>query len=153
MIKLLSDVGRHFSGPKYGGVSKTVAAHVVVVGNEGPHASYLHKEVWSLQIDKKYQEVVWHFPGEAPRTMAVQGWLGEVAQPWEVESEPEAHAALAAWRARDEAALVGNPRLQLQRALKNLNDEQVLAIQQTLGPNILLGLAGGRNAQAAAGGA
>jgi hypothetical protein len=138
LINLLSDAGRTHKGPKYASVSKVVAAHVVVVGNEAPNPGYAHKEVWSLRVQSKDQAVVWHFPGEGPRHVASCGFLGEVANPWDRFKNPELARAVADWRARDLQNLTENPRLQLQWALPRLSDAVIVAIQQAVGAQTLL---------------
>ena len=138
LIPMLSDPGRTECGGLYTCGEKELCCHVVVIGNEGPHANYLHKEVWSLTVKDKMDEVTWDFPGEAPRTVANEGWLGVVAHPWTPETCPAGFAALQEWRQRDADKLRQCPRRLLQRALPHLSDAQVATLQQALGVDTLV---------------
>ena len=96
------------------------------MGNEKAHDGYLHKEVWSLQLSSMRDEVTWNFPGEAPRALAAEGCLGEVAHPWTVEENPAGHAVLEAWQARDRDALEAHPKKNLAHQVACLTEEQCI---------------------------
>lgn len=84
LILMLSDIAEQVSG-KHRGNAATIAAHIVVQANEPPPRQWLHKEIWLLKLAHgahRANRTVWHFPGEAPRTRALHGLMGEVSYPW-----------------------------------------------------------------------
>ena len=136
LIPMLSDPGRSEEASKYKGGEKELCCHVVVIGNEGPHRAYVHKQVWSLVLQHRDEPVAWHFPGEPPSAMADEGALGDIAQPPPLNSE--AHTVLEAWRRRDEAEILADPRRLLLRELKGLSAERCRDALQLLRNNGIL---------------
>jgi len=136
LIPMLSDPGRAEEAAMYRGGEKELCCHVVVIGNEGPHRAYIHKQVWSLVVQQREEPVVWHFPGEPPSTMADVGALGDIAQ--EPPANSDAHAVLEAWRRRDEAEIRADPKRLLLRDLRELSAERCRDALQLLRANGIL---------------
>ena len=104
----------------------------------------MHKQVWPLVVQSRDEPVMWHFPGEPPTAMADLGNVGDVAQ--EPPLNSDAHGVLDAWRRRDEAEILADPKHLLLRAIKGLTREQCQAAVQLLRDN---GILPGRAADAA----
>ena len=101
---------------------------MIIMGNEPVHDGLLHKEVWALTVKSLDDEVVWDFPGEAPRVVGLQGELGLVAHPPKPRHRGAAlqHATCQAWRASDSVNLEAKPARLLARHLLDMTHEQAL---------------------------
>ena len=91
-----------------GGCKKWVSMHLIITSNSPPPEGLLHREVWLIKATAGSHlddSMVWHFPGEAPRTRPLLGTCGNVAKMWNPnDKDPEKRERARAGHAKSKAA-------------------------------------------------
>ena len=149
VIASLSDTYESEYTWKFAGAEIRLSQHVLIFCNppyEPLLQSLIHKEVWLAHLGPGalLDEVVWHFPGQAPSVRPYGGRCGYIANPPPVGSA--AAIWLDAWRsqsmppAENMATIIGNaPNAGVQGELAAMSPAAAAYIQHLLNQHVIAG--------------